>query len=85
MLTLEQAQLINDLIAERARVRHLLRDALRTGSAHKCREAVVQVLADFGSGTVLLDNADTIPCPAGPDFEPDSAPSVPLDRPSGGA
>ena len=71
------------------RIRARLRAALRTGDAYAVREEVINILADIGSGTVfdaaVDQNADTIPCPAGPDFEPDSAPAVPLTRPSGGA
>ncbi len=81
MLTLKEALSIN-------RVRDRLRGALRTGDAYAVREEVINVLAELGSGTILhahIDQAaDTMRCPAGPDFEPDSAPPVPITRPSGG-
>ena len=83
MLNLNEARTVNHL-------RDRLRDALRTGDAYAVREEVINLLAELGSGTVFAaspidQKADTIPCPAGPDFEPDSAPPIPITRPSGGA
>ncbi len=82
MLTLREALTVNG-------VRARLRKALRTGDVYAVRREVVEVLAELGSVAGMQQeyvdqNADTIRCPAGPDFEPDSAPPIPITRPSGG-
>jgi len=84
MPSLNEARTINT-------IRDRLRGALRTGNVYAVREEVINLLADMGSGRVFVptaefadDCAPTMRCPAGPDFEPDSAPPVPLDRPTGG-
>lgn len=87
--TLADAAALNARGDALTRIRTRLRGALRSGNAYVVREEVINILADMGSGSIFEapvdQNADTIPCPAGPDFEPDSAPAVPLTRPSGGA
>lgn len=72
-------------------VRQRLISALRDrNTMNGLRAALVEVICDLGSGLHAFDPpavdqaADTIRCPAGPDFEPDSAPPVPVERPSGG-
>ncbi len=80
--TMNEARTVNEL-------RDRLRGALRTGDAYAVREEVINILADLGSGRVMVPEpeeccADTMRCPVGPDFEPDSAPPIPLTRPSGG-
>lgn len=73
-------------------LRTRLRDALHTTeSLPALREHLVNVLADLGSGLRTFDPApeecaaDTLRAVYPPDFEPESAPGVPLTRPSGGA
>ncbi len=70
-------------------IRERLRGALRSGNAYAVREEVVNILAELGSGTVMpasaVDQAADTVRGCIPDFEPDSAPPVPLTRPSGGA
>lgn len=81
MPTLNEARIVNAM-------RERLRGALRTGDLYLLREEVITLLADTGSGRVLSADvdqaADTLRSVHGPDFEPDSAPPVPLERPSGG-
>lgn len=71
-------------------VRQRLIRALReTNTLIGLRAALVETICDLGSGLHAFDHtdqaADTLRCPQGPDFEPDSAPPVPCERPSGGA
>ena len=72
-------------------VRQRLLTALRErNTLSGLRAALVEVICDLGSGLHAFDPpeadpvADTMRCPLGPDFEPESAPPVPVERPSGG-
>lgn len=86
--TMHDAAALNATGSAIRAIRARLRAALRTGNAFAVREEVIDILADIGSGTIFATDvdqaADTMRCPAGPDFEPDSAPPIPITRPSGG-
>lgn len=79
-------------ITQTHQVRQRLIVALRNANTLiGLRAAVVEVICDLGSGLHAFDPhqdehaADTLRCTLPPDFEPESAPPVPVERPSGGA